>query len=672
MGLRSSWREAIVGKLQANAECITLAADPDELLLEEGMLQRIEDMGFELITFDDHVAFRFAFESGFRSADGQGGDAPSRMLVRVTARKPDALPYDLLARGRCVSFDLGWLFPKLSYPVVASLDRADLDDLFAAQRENRPRGQLGDGGTRGYVFRHVFGVAPETIASEEDLLRFLLRRHYRGLRIPADFDADLIESLAKRSHFREWPLSRIVPDREAFFAFLQERWPAFLDQITANAVVREDSPRGREEAQMAEAVHVAFDHADVRIYVDNLFHEGMLRPVSHPRADRLAGTWATVGVRTDPRADRARRMRGLLRSVEETLPGVEAGYRAWLAFAHRWAELKTLEGDSPAAGADADLTARCDALREQIDDGFAAWLARHYSTLHNHSPVPPVMLHHVPRLLARRAVERPGTGVALVVVDGLALDQWVVLREVLASQRPQLRFREGSVFAWIPTLTSVSRQACFAGRPPFYFSSGISGTGGEAAAWQRFWVDEGLAPGAVRFEKKLRDDDDLERVAEAVSDPGVRAAALVMDTVDRIMHGMVLGSGGMRNQVEQWAHGGSLAKLLDTLLGRGFSVFLTSDHGNIETQGCGRPAEGVLVDTYGKRVRIYSDPMLRDSVREEFPSAISWPAVGLPDGYYPLIAPGRLSFVREGERPVAHGGASLEEVIVPLMEIEAT
>ena len=78
------------------------------------------------------------------------------------------------------------------------------------------------------------------------------------------------------------------------------------------------------------------------------------------------------------------------------------------------------------------------------------------------------------------------------------------------------------------------------------------------------------------------------------------------------------------------------------------------------------------MDTHGKRVRIYSDPVLRDRVQAEFPHAIPWPAVGLPDGYYPLIAPGRFSFVREGERPVAHGGASLEEVIVPLVEIEAT
>ena len=80
---------------------------------------------------------------------------------------------------------------------------------------------------------------------------------------------------------------------------------------------------------------------------------------------------------------------------------------------------------------------------------------------------------------------------------------------------------------------------------------------------------------------------------------------------------------------------------------------------------------GVLVETYGKRVRIYDDPVLRDRVREQYPGAVAWPPVGLPNGYHPLIAPGRSSFVREGERPVAHGGALLEEAIVPLVEVEA-
>ena len=662
-----SWRDEVVRKLEADASRLTLATDPDELLLEERMLHRIEALGFDLITLDDYVAFRFAFESRYRSRWMPEGDTPPRILVRVSTPEPSAFPFDLLAEGHRLSFGLGELFPKLSYPVVASLDLADLDALFSAQRHDPPVRQLGDQETRSFVLRHVFRVAPETITREEDLLHFLLRRHYRELRIPKALDAHLANALAKRSRFREWPLARIVPDREAFFAFLQERWPSFLDGMTADGGVREGP--AQYGLQIPGPVHVVFDDDDVRIYIDRLFQEGVLKPVPHAQAQRLTGSWVIVGVKTDPAADRARRTRDLLRTVEETVPSEGAGHRDWLTFARRWGELKVLQGDP-----DKESGARTayDQVQGRIDRSFADWLTAHYSTLHNHPPVPPVMLHHVPRLLARRVDRGRGQKVALVLIDGLALDQWVVVREALALQRPAFRFREGAVFAWIPTLTSVSRQACFAGRPPLYFSSGISSTAGEPAAWQRFWGDEGLVPGAVQFEKKLRHNDDLERVTDAVSGSGVRAVALVVDVVDEIMHGMILGGGGMRNQVEYWVHGGTLAKLLETLFSRGFSVFLTSDHGNIETRGCGRPAEGVLVDTYGKRVRVYDDPVLRDRVREEFPNATPWPPVGLPDHYHPLIAPGRRSFVREGERHVAHGGASLEEVIVPLVEIEVT
>lgn len=62
--------------------------------------------------------------------------------------------------------------------------------------------------------------------------------------------------------------------------------------------------------------------------------------------------------------------------------------------------------------------------------------------------------------------------------------------------------------------------------------------------------------------------------------------------------------------------------------------------------------------------------MLRAGVKTRFPDAIEWPPLGLPEDYLPLIAPDRAAFIREGERIVAHGGISIEEVIVPLIRIE--
>ena len=45
------------------------------------------------------------------------------------------------------------------------------------------------------------------------------------------------------------------------------------------------------------------------------------------------------------------------------------------------------------------------------------------------------------------------------------------------------------------------------------------------------------------------------------------------------------------------------------------------------------------------------------------------PRAGLPEDYLTLLAPARRSFVRESERPVAHGGVTLEEVVVPFVAI---
>ena len=414
---------------------------------------------------------------------------------------------------------------------------------------------------------------------------------------------------------------------------------------------------------------IPFEHPDVRVYIDNLFLEAVLQQVTHPRVGTLADSWVIVGIKTEPKTDRRRRLEGLLKAIDKSIPGDGAKHQDWLAFAHRWAQVNALWFDPDGEGA-GERTERLRDVRIRIDEAFTSWITDRFGTLHNQPPVPPVMLHHVPRLLARHIEESRDARVALVLMDGLALDQWVVVHEILAEQRPALRFRESSLFAWVPTLTMVSRQACFAGRPPLYFPSSIHTTDREPSAWKRFWADEGLSSAEVGYEKNLRDQPDIVRVQELVSHPSVRAVGLVVDKVDKIMHGMELGTAGMHNQVRQWTEQGVLASLLDILLDRGFAVFLTADHGNIEASGCGRPAEGSLADLRGERVRIFNDASLRTRVHDRFPDAIAWPSIGLPNDYLPLLAPHRAAFVRENDTLVGHGGITVEEVIVPLVRIE--
>ena len=591
------------------------------------------------------------------------------IVVRAESRQlATTLPWDLLRTSRQLSFGLAELFPGLSYPVVASLDRGHLAALHRA-RMRFGADRLGDDATKDFALLHVFNIVPALIEQPSDLLRVLLRRHHRGERLPRILDDRLIYLLRRSGTFDSWPLEDIVPDQDTFFSFLQERWPLFLDRLAGN-----NAGDGLRDASGASGLalegppDLPFDHDDVRVYIDNLFLEGMLSAVPHEAGDALRGRWAAVGIRIDPEADRLRRLGGLMEAVRNTIPGPEARHQEWTAFAYRWAELDVLRVDA-AASAGSESDARIAELRTEVDREFLAWTGRRYAGLHNQPPDPPVMVHHVPRYLARQIEQGSEDKVALIVVDGLALDQWLVLRDVLVARQPCLRFREGAVFAWVPTITSVSRQAIFAGKPPFYFSSSIHTTDREPSSWSRFWVDQGMAARAVGYAKGLGDGP-FDGVNELLSRNDTRALGLVVDKVDKIMHGMALGTAGMHNQVRQWAGEGFMARLLDRLLGEGFAVYLTSDHGNIEAVGLGRPSEGAVADVRGERARIYSDDVLRCTVHERFPDAIAWPAVGLPEDYLALLAPARSAFVREGERVVGHGGASLEEVVVPWIRIE--
>jgi len=323
-------------------------------------------------------------------------------------------------------------------------------------------------------------------------------------------------------------------------------------------------------------------------------------------------------------------------------------------------------------------------LVRTVDERFLTWIQRRFAGLIQLPPNPPVMVHHIPRFLAHSLLSphhsslRQPAKLALVVVDGLAMDQWLVVREALASKQPGFRFREQAVFAWIPSLTSVSRQATFAGKAPIFFPNSIQTTDKEPALWAQFWADQGFTTNQVVYLKGLGDlsacdaqaGGSLESVSEVLSHPKVRIAGLVVDKVDKIMHGMEMGTAGMHNQVCQWAKQPYLNTLLDLLLDRGFRVYLTSDHGNIEAEGCGRPSEGAVADLRGERARIYPDAVLRAKVKERFPDALEWGTAGLPEDYLALLAPDRQAFVQEKQRIVSHGGISVEELIVPLIQIE--
>ncbi len=663
----TGWREHILAKFSPKIARVTLAADPDGLLLEAGVLEKIEEQGFSLIPFEEHIEFRFAFESRFRSKWDQGLGKERAVVVHVRQDDLQSLPYDLLQAGRRLHFSLTSIFPNFSYPVLAALDKADLDALYLAQKDLGSE-RFGDRSSMDFVLRHVYSIVPELLKTPADLLRMLLSLHYKGLQLPVPLGSHLVEKIERTNRFQDWPLRTIVSDREAFFAFLQERWKYYVQQksqVQISSLQENTKPFSPAYPGPAE---LPFEHHDVRAYLDNLFLEGLLEPVEHLQSQALSETWVALGVRIDPEADRKKRLEKLCSALQDFLPSCDARHGGWLAFAKSWAEFLALwlEKDSEPVPGMGDKVV---SLQLELDEILTAWMQKKLGGLINLPPVPPVMLHHIPRFLARSLDKEQNGKVALLVLDGLSFDQWVCLRKVLTRNRNDLLLRENAVFAWLPTTTAISRQALFAGRPPVFFPDSIHTTNKESFLWQQFWVDQGMKEQEIAYFRGL-DDKVTDELYERITSPQTKVAGLVVDKVDKIMHGMELGAAGMHNQIRPWAGQSFLENLLDLLLQTGYQVVLTSDHGNIQAAGCGRPAEGAWAVTRGERVRIFRDSALREKVVAKFPKAMAWPGTGLPDGVFPLLAPPRQAFVSESKQLVCHGGISLEEMIVPLVQIE--
>jgi hypothetical protein len=663
----NGWRETILKNFVPNVSKLTLVADPDSLLTEEKLFTKLRQKGFDLIEFNDPIEFRYAYESKYRSIWDRGEYTDLVVILRLQNSELSSLPYDLLQAGRKLSFNLGELFPNLSYPIIEHLDRSMLDALFDSQQKGSPD-RMGDNATKDFILCHVYGISMDMISDDIKLLRTLLRLHYSKTQMPKIFSERLVQILSKKTVFHTWDLKDIVEDEKAFFAFLQERWPIFIN----NLFIKNPEKADRIEEKISEyglkyegPEFLPFDHQDIRVYIDNLFLEGKLTPVINTQVTIDSDSWIQSGIKKD-KNDNTDRISGLLNLLKKDIPTIEDSYTAWIDFALKWAELSALMHN---ANSDARKSQFCE-MGLELNKTFAVWLSENYSNLINLPPTNPAMLHHIARRIARDMEKSGNNLAAMIVVDGLAMDQWVSIRQILQDNDSSLLIRESAVFAWIPTLTSVSRQSIFSGKAPYYFPSSISTTNNEEKLWKQFWEGNNLSRLNIAYARGLNDGN-VEKIMDSIIHPGkTKAVGLVVDKIDKIMHGMQLGSPGMHNQIKQWCMKGFLHSLVNYLLDHGYEVWMTSDHGNIECSGKGRPSEGVIAETKGEMVRIYPSKELRSQVAAAFSFAREWNPVGLPSAYFPLIANDQSAFINKGNTIVGHGGISIEEVIVPLVNFK--
>jgi hypothetical protein len=659
----SAWSERVLREFPKDLSRLWVAADPDDVLLDEQILASLREQGFELVPYDDPVVFRTDYEERFRQAWDRGEPGASEALVlHLQSGAVEDLPWDYLRDGRRIRLSLADLFPRLSYAVVRQIGQEHRDALFEAQELHAPQ-VLGDAATRDFVLIHIFEVSPHLLSKPEALWRELFRLHYSGTTLPDVLASHFAAVLRAKPAFRELDVETLAGSRRAFLDSVQRAWAQFLAGQGVELVDGDADPQPEPYLPVSA---IPFDHPDLRGGLDLMFREALLQPVRVSKTPATLPHWASVGVLEQSRSAATLAAEDVDR-VLASLPGPDGSYREWLQLARRLGDLIFRLNTLPPDVAD-EMKSRVAQLQLNADEHLRGWILRHYSDL---SSLPtakaPVMVHHVPRFLSHRRSQGEAK-VALVVFDGLAIDQWVQIREILRRRAPELGFEESACFAWAPTLTSVSRQALFSGLRPREFSNSIETTAQEPTLWSRHWQDNGLRANEVVYRRGLKRVDQLAEVSAAIDSPSVKAAGLVVDTVDELMHGAILGKRGVANQIASWCESGFVERLFRSLLDRGFSVYLTADHGNVEAVGIGRLGQGVAAELRGERVRTYRSTGLADAAPPNV-DAFRLDIPGLPSDLFALYAGGRSAFVNRGEQIVAHGGLSVEELIVPFVRV---
>ncbi len=612
-----------------------VVVDPDGMVRSVPVLDALRANAVDAVSWEEPLESRLAWE--------KPALVGSRLVVVEQPYRADVLPADVLeATSRRVNISADQLFGPLDRSIITQLDWADREAAFVVAAQ-LPAKVLTATETASQLLRRLYRFDPDVMSQPAPLLEGLLRHHRTVRGAPISRSLADVFAVAVGDPLPGLRTVDAVVDRGAFVAWLQATW----DQAAS------DSDDGAMRALL-----LADGPAQL---LDDYFDDGVLRPVdSEASVGKLP-----FGVSSDPGVETRRRVASGITAIGEALDGGAVTYDGWRAIAERWADvLASQYSDVGEPGSDLGT------MRVRLNEVFVGWLFDHYAELATLPSVTvPAMVHRASRVLEVAARD---SRVALVVVDGLSIAVWRTVLPIIRGSG--WRVSEAATFAWLPTITSISRQAIFAGRPPNSFGSSIGTTSKEAALWRAWWSESTKLPdheiGYVSLHLRNLGEGGVRANTGFADQLGRQVLGIVVEDVDHELHGERLGEGVLHAGLRTWAKEGYLGGLLEVLLDEGYRVTLTSDHGFIEAESVGVSQAGATADAHG-RFEVFSDPLIEKQAmaKSKLEGRLPWTNFGLPPDYLVVFAPLFGVLKPKGDHLLTHGGPTIEEVIVPWVTI---
>jgi hypothetical protein len=293
---------------------------------------------------------------------------------------------------------------------------------------------------------------------------------------------------------------------------------------------------------------------------------------------------------------------------------------------------------------------RYDEIAQTLDGinyGFQHYLDETYFSAINSNPLfSPKCVNGVMPFIKSQSDEK----IALVVVDGMAFWQYMVLRRKLAECHIS-PFKENWIYAWIPSITCLSRQALFYGAVPL--ANYKQSPQDEQQLWKAQWTSTPYTAKYFYGTNCLTLSRNIKRVA------------FVTTELDEKMHS----SSSYRDLLaltEIWAE--TFSYHIQKLRAAGFTIYLTTDHGNVEATGYRRftPTERAHLYANGSRGRRHAIFQNGDAARQ-FQKDINYEILMKQHDFW-FACRANDSFDTPGVTGITHGGTHLFEVMIPFIK----
>jgi CheY-like chemotaxis protein len=345
------------------------------------------------------------------------------------------------------------------------------------------------------------------------------------------------------------------------------------------------------------------------------------------------------------------------------------------------------------------------ALRQMIEDQrrecnqeFGRFVDKSYPTwVASEDDSPPLSVDVVPERVA--PLLEQGKQVFFIVIDCLRLDHWMILEPMVSEF---FNVRRDYHYSILPTATPYSRNAIFSGLFPLeisrkykdLWSQGGKDDESSLNRHEHRFLDDQIADlgiklnGESRYVKVIDTAEGQSLARRAESMEGVPLVGVVYNFLDMLVHGrshsdllkeIAPDESGFRSLVLSWFEHSSLFELLKRLSRTNASIVITTDHGAVRgtraTKVHGdRDTSNSLRFKFGRNLRVEA----RDGLLIDDPQAWGLPSAGLGSNY--IIAKEDFYFVyptnfneyqRQYKDSFQHGGISLEEMILPVVTLEA-